>query len=187
MWVTDNSASSNFVVGAMDNIIDNDDNNKILETQPEEKEDTNPHVTYKSDNDNEYLDITTFTDFKNIQISGNTFTNGDVTFTLNTNWKQYWIYNPNDGYFYYKYVVKVGEKTEPLLQSVSIENSKLYRYNKDSISLQVDILADSVQVVSSAEDDVWSAYGIVKTTEAENAEVTHPYGYVLETTKEDTN
>ncbi len=197
MWVTDDDTSNSFVVGAMDDIIDDEVNSKVLETQVVATTDADGNAvtdddgnavtsvvdvqtTYESDNNNDYLDISTFTDFTKIHIGDdNTFTIGDITFTLCDGWNDYWFFNSEDGYFYYKYVVKVGEKTTQLLQSVSIDDSKLYRYNDNPISLQVDILADSVQVVSDALTDVWGAYGIVRTTEAE---VTHPYGYVLETT-----
>jgi hypothetical protein len=84
-------------------------------------------------------------------------------------------------------VVGVGEKTTQLLSSVSINNNRLYRYNGDPITLKVDVLADSVQALGGALDDVWSDFGITRATETteEGKTTEHKYGYVLETVKED--
>lgn len=179
MWVTDNSEDTKYVVGAMDNII-NDDDAALVSI-------ANVQDPYQKDNNNEYLDIPSF-DMTSIKaITNNSFTLGDVTFTLAEGWDDSWLFNPKDGYFYYKYVVPVGEKTKPLLASVSINDSKLYRHQKDPISLQVDVLADSVQSTGDA-IKLWKDFGIKRTVETNsdsNVKETHPYGYVLELATED--
>jgi hypothetical protein len=151
-------------------------------------------ITYEPANNNEYLDIASFGEFKNLTIDDtNSFKIGDVTFTLVENWDYYWIYNPNDGYFYYKYVVPVGEKTTQLLKSVSIDDSKFYRHKTtdsdgklvtNPITLRVDILSDAVQALGGAVDDVWNAYSVSVSSETTTniSETTkHKYGYILET------
>jgi alternate signal-mediated exported protein len=199
MWVTTDSATTqNFVVGAMNDIIDSNKNGKVLQSEvavvtqkAEDDEDKTVTATsltsvgYVSDNNNEYLDIAPFEDLTGITIdANNTFTLGDVTFKLVNTWKDYWIFNSKDGYFYYKYVVGVGKKTTQLLESVSINDSKLYRHDGKAITLRVDVLADSVQALGGAFDDVWDDVGLVKGSETTvNAgDTTHKYGYVIETT-----
>jgi hypothetical protein len=186
MWVTDSSDSDgntqNFVVGAMDGIIDDSTNKRIYA-----EDDDDDSYKYVGDNDKEYLDISPFDDLTTISIGeDNSYTLGDVTFTLVKDWDKYWVFNQNDGYFYYKYVVPVGEKTTQLLQSVSIADTDLYRYSNDPITLRVDVLADSVQALGGAFDSVWTDVGLTRSNETvEEGETTHKYGYVLETAAED--
>ncbi len=221
MWCTSDSSESsdgnnNFVAGAMGSIINDDDNAEIVlgsvisnkdvtTTQTVTKNIVNvidssgstirTAITYEPANNNEYLDIASFGEFKNLTIDKdtNSFKIGDVTFTLVDSWNDYWIYNPNDGYFYYKYVVPVGEKTTQLLKSVSIDDSKFYRHKTtdsdgdtvtNPITLRVDILSDAVQALGGAVDDVWNAYSVSVSSETTTniSETTkHKYGYILET------
>jgi hypothetical protein len=63
--------------------------------------------------DSEYLKD--FGDIRNIKINGNTFTMGNVTFKLNDSWSDNWIFNPKDGYFYYKKAITpTNEATEAI-------------------------------------------------------------------------
>jgi hypothetical protein len=193
MWVTNSTGevTQNFVVGAMDDIINDADNDTVVQTEVAIVSNADvtttatvtTNVGYVADNNNEYLDISSF-DLTKIDIKDNSFTLGDVTFTLASNWNSYWVFNQNDGYFYYKYVVEAGQKTEPLLASVSIDDSKLYRYNGTPITLRVDILADSIQALGGAFEDVWGDVGLTRGAETTTKEgdTTHKYGYVLETT-----
>lgn len=86
-------------------------------------------------------------------ISGNTYSYGDITFTLEPNWSDNWFYN--EGYFYYKNAVKQGEKTEPLLSSISIPVDKWQDYKERGADLKVTVLADAIQSVGGAVENRW--------------------------------
>lgn len=88
------------------------------------------------------------------------YTMGDVTFTLADDWADNWIFNPNDGYFYYKKIVEPGESTELLLKTVSISKDVL----QDGVNLQVDVLSDAIQTVGGALDGEygrWQESGVI--------------------------
>lgn len=82
--------------------------------------------------------------------STNTYTMGAVTFTLDSNWSDNWIFNPKDGYFYYKTKVAPGETTAKLLEKVSIDASTKDAMDSAGVSLQVDVIADSIQTNTDA-------------------------------------
>lgn len=184
IWITDTNTNNtnSFVVGAMNDIINNNINEKILETQVDEYNNKiSIQTTYQDDNNSDYLDISSFTNLKDITILNNAFTTGDITFTLDDNWNENWFFNSNDGYFYYKYVLEPGQKTEPLLKSVSIDDSKLYKYNNNSITLQVDILSDSVQAMGEALNELWTnVEKNITTNTSGDIDEEHKYGYILE-------
>lgn len=97
-----------------------------------------------------------------------TYKMGDVSFTLDENWEQYWLFNPNDGYFYYRSIVSAGDVTEPLLAEVSVTQETWEKITEtdadgtvtDVICLDVDILADSVQTVGGALQERWGGAGV---------------------------
>jgi hypothetical protein len=95
-----------------------------------------------------------------------TYILGDVTFTLDENWKKYWFFNSADGYFYYKTPLKPGESTTVLLSKVSISNDTYTKLlDSDSketqvISLVVDVLSDSIQTEGGAVGQRWSNAGV---------------------------
>jgi hypothetical protein len=82
--------------------------------------------------------------------STNTYTMGAVTFTLANDWFENWIFNPKDGYFYYKTKVAPGEETAMLLEKVSIDASTKGAMDSAGVSLQVDVIADSIQTNTDA-------------------------------------
>jgi uncharacterized protein YxeA len=119
------------------------------------------------------VDITTIDlytqsgELTDINIEDNTFTLGAVSFTLTEGWDDNWIFNPGDGYFYYKDIVPEGEYTEPLLESVSITKDT-YNSMEDGVSLRIDIISDSIQAEGSAVAARWGDSGISIDTEDEN-------------------
>lgn len=195
MWVSD-SASDSFVVGAVSGIVDASDNAKLYEgtetSVAEDKTYSYPvQSTYQGGDDHEYLDVASFGDLKGVTVdedgtfkrgddaigtAANSFKLGDVTFTLDKDWQAYWFLDSKDGYFYYRYVLKVGQKTEPLLESVSVDYGEYYRYGGEPITLRVDVLSDSVQAMGEAVNELWTN---VEKSYNEEAEEEHPYGYVL--------
>lgn len=92
-------------------------------------------------------------------IEGSTFTMGDVTFTLNSDWESSWIYNSTDGYFYCKNIVGIGDSTAQLLDGISMTKDA-YEKIPDGVSLRVDVLADAIQTEGGAVDARWSESGI---------------------------
>lgn len=88
-----------------------------------------------------------------------TFDMGSVTYVLNGNWSQYWIYNQADGYFYYKYPVAPGEETTELLQKVRIP-VEIYEDAYKGYDLRVDVLADAIQTEGEALDKRWVDAGL---------------------------
>lgn len=103
-------------------------------------------------------EVTSFGDYP-ANIDGNTFTMGDVTFTLNSDWKSSWIYNSTDGYFYCKNIVSAGDLTSPLLDSISMTKDA-YEKIPDGVILRVDVLADAIQTEGGAVDARWAESGI---------------------------
>jgi hypothetical protein len=102
-----------------------------------------------------------------LEASGaHTYTLGDVTFTLDEHWKEYWFFNSADGYFYYKTPLQPGESTTVLLSKVSISNDTYTKLlDSDStetqvISLVVDVLSDSIQTEGGAVKQRWSSAGV---------------------------
>lgn len=79
----------------------------------------------------------------------------DVTGTSSSEWSDYWIWNPKDGYFYYKYAVVPGEKTYPLLAGVKFANSEKLNSVYKGLTLQVDVLADAIQTEGGAVSSQW--------------------------------
>lgn len=76
-------------------------------------------------------------------IVGNSYTMGDITFTLDNDWNTNWIYG-NDGYFYCRKAVEAGSTTPLLLKSVLI-SSETYSKTENQEALVVDVVADSIQ------------------------------------------
>jgi hypothetical protein len=98
-----------------------------------------------------------------------TYTLGDVTFTLDEHWKEYWFFNSADGYFYYKKPLELGDSTAVLLNNVSISNDTYIKLlDSDSketqetqvISLVVDVLSDAIQTEGGAVEQRWSSAGV---------------------------
>jgi hypothetical protein len=94
--------------------------------------------------------------------STNTYTMGAVTFTLDSKWSDNWIFNPKDGYFYYKTKVAPGETTAKLLEKVSIEASTKDAMDSAGVSLQVDVIADSIQTNTDA-NAIYKRWGDAET------------------------
>lgn len=103
-------------------------------------------------------EITSFGNYPT-NIEGNTFTMGDVTFTLNSDWTSSWIYNSTDGYFYCKSIVGAGDLTPQLLDSISM-TKEAYEKISDGVNLRVDVLSDAIQTEGGAVDARWSKSGI---------------------------
>lgn len=87
-------------------------------------------------------------------ITDTVFTIGDVTFTLDNNWTDNWLYI--DGYFYYKDSLSPGDTTPNLLVSVSMDTDKLNSYRDMGALLRVSILADAIQTVGGAVEARWA-------------------------------
>lgn len=85
------------------------------------------------------------------------FTMGDISFILNKEWSDSWIFNPEDGYFYYRNPVQPGETTEFLLDSVSVTAAVREAMESVGVELQVDILADSIQTEADALKTRWGS------------------------------
>lgn len=94
--------------------------------------------------------------------STNTYTMGAVTFTLDSKWSDNWIFNPKDGYFYYKTKVAPGEETAKLLEKVSIDASTKKAMDSAGVSLQVDVIADSIQTNTDA-NAIYKRWGDAET------------------------
>lgn len=103
-------------------------------------------------------EITSFGNYPT-NIEGNTFTMGDVTFNLSSDWKSSWIYNSTDGYFYCKNIVSIGDSTSQLLDSISM-TKEAYEKISDGVNLRVDVLSDAIQTEGGAVDARWSKSGI---------------------------
>ncbi len=91
-------------------------------------------------------------------ITDTSFTIGDVTFTLDDDWEENWVYI--DGYFYYKDILSPGDTTPNLLASVSINTDKLNSYRDMGALLRVSILADAIQTVGGAVEARWAESGL---------------------------
>lgn len=106
----------------------------------------------------DHNDFGSLTDIK-VDEENNTYCMGDVTFKLADNWNENWIFNENDGYFYYKNIVSPGKTTELLLESVSIEK-EIYESIDEDVYLRIDIISDSIQTGGGAIEERWEASGI---------------------------
>lgn len=110
--------------------------------------------------------LSEFGSLTEIVIQDHTYIMGDVAFTLAEDWDEYWLFNPKDGYFYYRSSISPGDTTAPLLSNVSITEETWKKITKtddgttDVIELKVDILADSIQTVGGAVETRWGASGI---------------------------
>lgn len=91
------------------------------------------------------------------QIPGTVYSLGDLTLTLDGAWADSWIFNPTDGWFYYRRPVQPGTATEWLLESVSLPQELLDAAEAAGISLRLDILADSIQTEADALGERWGA------------------------------
>lgn len=100
-------------------------------------------------------DFGTLTDVR--QITGTVYSLGDLTVTLDNAWADSWIFNPTDGWFYYRHPVPPGTATEWLLESVSLPRELLGAAEAAGISLRLDILADSIQTEADALGERWGA------------------------------
>lgn len=84
------------------------------------------------------------------------FSMGDLTLNFVANWSDKWfyVYDTDDqtGYFYYKDAVPAGGTTTLLLNSVALPAGMSYS------SLQIDVIADSIQSDGGAVTDVWGSY-----------------------------
>lgn len=98
----------------------------------------------------------------------NTLDMGEITFRLAEDWREHWIFNSNDGYFYYKKIVKPGESTTLLLDSLSISKDILDNAD-DGVYLKVDIISDSIQTVGGALESRWGSSGIEIDADSEDA------------------
>jgi hypothetical protein len=85
---------------------------------------------------------------------------GGVTFTLADNWDKYWKFNPKDGYFYYISALDPEKSTETLLANVSISAEDYKKLDTDEVTLNVDILADSIQTKADALSERWKNSGV---------------------------
>lgn len=102
-------------------------------------------------------------------ITDTVFTIGDVTFTLDNNWTDNWLYI--DGYFYYKGSLSPGDTTPNLLVSVSMDTDKLNSYRDMGALLRVSILADAIQTVGGAVEARWAESGLKSNDVARPKEV----------------
>lgn len=104
--------------------------------------------TVTDGNTTSLVDYKPFGKLADISITNNTYTMGDVTFILADDWNTNWIFNPKDGYFYYKKKVAPNETTSVLLSSVSVPSSVI-KFDTN-VTLQIDILTDAVQTEGNA-------------------------------------
>ena len=91
-----------------------------------------------------------------IEIESNSYTMGAVTFHLASDWSEHWFYNKKDGYFYCKSVIAFGEKTPPLLDSVTISSDTKEKLDSLGAKLTVDVLADGIQSEGKAANTMWT-------------------------------
>ncbi len=103
--------------------------------------------------------LASFGALNSITITNDSYKMGDVTFFLYTTkdnkWSDTWIYNPVDGWFYYKKKLSPGESTSQLLAGVSIGEETKALLDKNGISLSVEILTDSIQTEANAVGARW--------------------------------
>lgn len=64
-----------------------------------------------------------------------------------------WVYNSEDGYFYYLNIVKGGQKSANLLNSVKMLNEAGNAYMK--VRYNLDVKAEAVQAIGDAVADEW--------------------------------
>lgn len=102
-------------------------------------------------------------------ITGTSFTVGEVTFTLDSDWAESWEYI--EGYFYYKNILSPGNITPPLLSSVSMDSDKLSYYSNVGALLRVNVLADAIQTVGGAVEARWDKSGLISNDVARPDEV----------------
>ncbi len=96
-----------------------------------------------------------FSAMTGLTIENDMFTLGDVTFTLDSDWANYWRYCPTDGFFYYKTPISAGQTTQWLLESVSIDAKTHTTLNANDITLSIDVLVDGIQTEGGAIETRW--------------------------------
>lgn len=71
-----------------------------------------------------------------------------------------WIYNPEDGYYYYKNVLEEGASTTPLFTGFSIESEQAdTTYLEESDTFTIQIYEESIQAGSFADyQSAWRYY-----------------------------
>lgn len=93
---------------------------------------------------------------QSIASTASSFSMGDLTLNLAANWggKWFYVYDTTDqtGYFYYKDAVPAGDTTTLLLNSVALPVGMSYG------SLQIDVIADSIQSDGGAVGSVWGKF-----------------------------
>lgn len=109
---------------------------------------------------NTAVGLSDFGSLTDIVIEDNTYTMGDVTFSLAADWETYWLFNPKDGYFYYRRSVSPGEETAQLLAEVHISDDTWNIISAYGVTLAVDVLSDAIQTVGGAPENRWSEAGI---------------------------
>lgn len=72
---------------------------------------------------------------------------GTVVLNLINGWGDNWIYD--SGYFYYKAIVHPGEKTEVLLQTITVSDTRLWN------TFKLEVLSDSIQAENGAAAEEW--------------------------------
>jgi hypothetical protein len=156
--------------------------NSTDDTASEEPSTAVEHTYTEQDIDVMSANYKSFGQLTDIKIKDdNTFVMGDVTFVLNADWEKYWVFNPKDGYFYYKSALPPESKddegnvvagiTQPLLEKVSISADTYKTVNTDGLYLRVDILADAIQTEGNAVTNRWASSGITINSETEQLEL----------------
>ena len=71
-----------------------------------------------------------------------------------------WLYNNEDGYYYYRNVVTEGEKTTPLCSGFRIDSSKIDDTYKDSITdFEINVYEESVQAEGFSDfESAWNYF-----------------------------
>ncbi len=109
---------------------------------------------YSTESGGTAVELKSFDDINEVTVSGTSFTNGDVTFNLVSDWSDNWLYC--NGYFYYKKAVDPGETTAQLLESVSISGTTYNTLDKYGLELEIDVLTDGIQTEGGAVDARWT-------------------------------
>ena len=110
-------------------------------------------------------ELSGFGELTDITINNNTFTMGNVTFTLDSEWEDRWFFNHTDGYFYYREIVEPGETTDPLLANVSILSDTYNILKTYGMQLEVDVITDAIQTQGGALDARWTDAGVTIDTD----------------------
>ena len=81
---------------------------------------------------------------------------GDITFELADGWSGCWVYNEEDGYFYYKAIIDPGMATASLLLEKVRISAETYEIMQNyGIELQVEVTADAVSTASGVLEETW--------------------------------